>query len=145
MAEAKTAMGVVRDAWDTAAQLGTLKGLLFVLSLVAFIDVAAVHLSLGNLMALDWKTPLPGPGPLLLALAAFISGPLLVAPFIQGTLGFFFGARIEAFFSRRAEPVQRNDDCMLPSRLRQVALFEKDAQLGAYVQTREERWEKGRR
>lgn len=129
MAEAKTALSMVRDAWDTAAQLGTLKGLLFILALAAFLDVAAQYLGLGNLISLDWKTPLPGPGVLLLALAAFVSTPLLIASFIQGVLEYLVGFRLQRILRNQRGVVKFGDDDMLPSRLRDIALFEKDSQL----------------
>lgn len=142
MAEAKSPIGLVRGAWETVAHLGTLKGLLFLLSLAAFLDVAGVRLGLGNLAALQWKTPLPGPGTMLLALSVFIALPLLVAPLVQGLLEYVIGFRLQRFLGSHAGSVKPREDDMLASQLRDLALFERDAQLAAYVQGRVEQWQK---
>ncbi|MDF4024675.1 hypothetical protein P3W24_06850 [Luteibacter sp. PPL201] len=142
MAEAKSAIGLVRDVWETVAHLGTLKGLLFLLSLAAFLDVAGVRVGLGNLMALQWKTPLPGPGTMLLALSVFIAFPLLIAPLVQGLLGYVIGFRLQRFFSDHVGQVKPRDDDMLASQLADLALFEKNSELASYVQDRVEQWQK---
>jgi hypothetical protein len=131
-------VGTVRDIWEAAAQLGTLKGLLFVCSLAVFIDVGLVHLRMGNLMSIDWHTP-PGPGPLLWGLATFIAMPLLVATVLQGLLGVTVGHMLWRWFHGEDMDPPRDDE-LLAHQLMELALFEKDTQLEAYVRRFMERW-----
>lgn len=139
MAEPKSAVGMVRDIWDAAAQLGSLKGLLFVCSLAVFMDFGLARLGMGNLMAIDWHTPPPGPGPLLWGLAAFIAMPLLVATFVQGLLGVTVGHALWRWWNREDTNLPRDDE-LRPDQLMEIALFENDSQLEAYVRRFTERW-----
>jgi hypothetical protein len=139
LAELKSAVGMVRDIWDAAATLGSLKGLLFDCSLGAFIDAGLAHLRMGNLMSIDWHTPPLGPDPLLWGLAAFIAMPLLVAPFIQGFLGVTFGHQLWRLWHWQDIDSPRYGE-LIPDQLMELALFENDTQLEAYVRSFTARW-----